>query len=112
MLKIPAHNNVVSLLGVCLAPLALVVEFAEQGALDAMIYDAAAPRRFDAPEQRALALGIARGVAFLHTHKIVHRDLAARNIVNSLFCFEMNCGVCVCVFICCKYTITDYQSKR
>jgi serine/threonine protein kinase len=34
-------------------------------------------------EQRALALGIARGVAFLHEHHIVHRDIAARNILVS-----------------------------
>ena len=88
MLKIPSHNNVVSLIGMCLSPLALLVEFAEQGALDSMLYGKP-PRRFDAAEQRSLALGIARGVAFLHEHKIVHRDLAARNIVNICFVFRL-----------------------
>jgi serine/threonine protein kinase len=80
MLKIPPHKNVVSLIGVILAPLALVVEFAELGALDAMLYGTP-PRVFAPVEQRAMALGIARGVAFLHHHNVVHRDLAARNIV-------------------------------
>jgi len=42
-----------------------------------------APRRLTAPEQRSVALGIARGVAFLHENNIVHRDLAARNILVS-----------------------------
>lgn len=84
MLKIPSHINVVSLIGMCISPVALLVEFAEQGALDAMLYDEDRPRRFNVDEQRSIALGIARGLAFLHHHKIVHRDIAARNIVNVL----------------------------
>ena len=75
------------------APLALLVEFAEQGALDSMLYGNP-PRRFNVHEQRSLALGIARGVAFLHQHKIVHRDLAARNIVSGVCVF-----VCMCVCV-------------
>ena len=48
-----------------------------------MLYGSGA-RRFSESEQRALALGVARGVAFLHEHNVVHRDLAARNILVSL----------------------------
>lgn len=106
MLRVPSHNNVVALVGMCPSPLALLViilnkiqirsyssssspvrqvEYAAQGALDAILYDATAPRRFDVREQRSIALDVARGVAHLHAHKIVHRDLAARNIVRLNF---------------------------
>lgn len=80
MLLIPAHENVISLLGVVMAPLGLIMEYAELS-LDKQLY--VAQRRYVEGEQRTLALGIARGVAFLHLHNIVHRDLAARNILLS-----------------------------
>ena len=85
MLAIPPHDNVTRLLGVCLQPLALVVELIDGGSLDKVLGidepDAPKGREFSADECIAIALGTARGLAHLHSVGVIHRDVASRNIL-------------------------------
>jgi hypothetical protein len=85
MMKVPPHPNVNRLFGIVMQPLSLVVEFCNGGSLDRLlgIDDGFEGRGtvLSMPQCTELALQIARGVAHLHSARLVHRDLAARNIL-------------------------------
>jgi serine/threonine protein kinase len=85
MMKVPPHPNVNRLFGIVMQPLSLVVEFCNGGSLDRLLgIDGGGEGGgtvLSMPQCTELALQIARGVAHLHSARLVHRDLAARNIL-------------------------------
>jgi len=82
------HPNIVHLYGICTdmpdSPFSLILEFASGGGLDGKLRDTDYIPKTEMPSleiRQRLAFDIARGVAYLHKHKIVHGDLRACNIL-------------------------------
>ncbi|GAQ86784.1 Protein kinase-like [Klebsormidium nitens] len=90
------HRHLVSLEGCCNSPkhYILVHEFMENGSLDAHLYrprggahvtqNGGQPRFLDWPTRMKIALGAAKGLAFLHEGckpRILHRDIKPSNIL-------------------------------
>ncbi|KAL6647081.1 hypothetical protein ACP70R_014518 [Stipagrostis hirtigluma subsp. patula] len=78
------HINLVRLFGFCFddAVRALVYEFMENGALDAYLLGRG--RRAAVPALRDIAVGVARGIRYLHEEchqKIVHYDIKPGNVL-------------------------------
>ena len=73
------HDNVVSMIGVVTSgvPFLLVLQFCENGALE----EALRATKFRTLKLIEIALGTARGMAYLHYRCFVHRDLSARNVL-------------------------------
>ena len=73
------HDNVVSMIGVVTSgmPFLLVLLFCENGALE----DALRQTEYATLKLIEIALGTARGMAYLHYRCFVHRDLSARNVL-------------------------------
>ncbi|XP_050370221.1 cold-responsive protein kinase 1-like isoform X2 [Argentina anserina] len=81
------HPNLVELIGCCVqgADRILVYEFVENNSLDRALLGARDKTiRLDWEKRKAICLGIARGLTFLHEElnpHIVHRDIKASNIL-------------------------------
>jgi hypothetical protein len=78
------HINLVRLLGFCFddAVLALVYECMDNGALDSYLFNPS--RAVGLPSRRDIAVGIARGLRYLHEEcqrKIIHYDIKAGNVL-------------------------------
>ncbi|KAF0905602.1 hypothetical protein E2562_007390 [Oryza meyeriana var. granulata] len=78
------HINLVRLFGFCFDAdvRALVYEYMDNGALDAFLFDRS--RAVAIPTLRAVAVGVARGLRYLHEecqHKIVHYDIKPGNVL-------------------------------
>lgn len=76
------HPHIVPLVGVCTQPLALVLDLAPKGALDAVL------RHFRRSGARigpycfqALVLQAAKAMEYLHRRRVIYRDLKAENIL-------------------------------
>uniref|UniRef100_A0A8D8E4R7 non-specific serine/threonine protein kinase n=3 Tax=Culex pipiens TaxID=7175 RepID=A0A8D8E4R7_CULPI len=76
------HPNIVPLIGVCTQPLALVLDLAPKGALDAVL------RHFRRSGARigpycfqSLVLQAAKAMEYLHRRRVIYRDLKAENIL-------------------------------
>jgi serine/threonine protein kinase len=63
--------------GICVAPLALIVEFLGGGSLLDRLQKHQIPKSMHV----SIASGVASGMLHLHLEGIIHRDLAARNIL-------------------------------
>lgn len=85
------HRNLVSLKGFCTAPGSLeghqriiVCELMPNGSLYDHLFGRWAHRRLDFPARCRIAVGMARGLAYLHRDiqpAIIHRDIKASNIL-------------------------------
>ena len=76
------HPHVVPLVGICIKPLAIVLELAPLGALDSMLkhYRRSGDRLAIATVQQ-VCLQIARALEYLHQQHIIYRDLKSENVL-------------------------------
>ncbi|CAN6720260.1 unnamed protein product [Malus baccata var. baccata] len=87
MISMAVHRNLLRLRGFCMTPTErlLVYPFMANGSVASCLRDR--PEGQDAldwPKRQCIALGSARGLAYLHDHcdpKIIHRDVKAANIL-------------------------------
>ncbi|KNC46286.1 TKL protein kinase [Thecamonas trahens ATCC 50062] len=73
------HTNIVLFMGACLHPLVLVTEYMSRGSLYDVIHNENCEIGLGLKVK--LALDMARGLAFLHSHSFLHRDLKSLNIL-------------------------------
>ncbi|KAJ0260682.1 Serine-threonine/tyrosine-protein kinase [Hirschfeldia incana] len=81
-----SHVNIVSLLGFCYegSKRAIVYEFLENGSLDQFISKKSSSLNLDMSTLYSIALGVARGLEYLHNGcktRIVHFDIKPQNIL-------------------------------
>lgn len=76
------HPNIVPLVGVCTQPLALVLDLAPMGALDAVLrHYRRSGARIGAFCFQQLVMQAARAMEYLHRRRVIYRDLKAENIL-------------------------------
>jgi len=75
------HENIVEFIGASAAPMAIVTEWVGRGSLYDIIHKAPELIRDDWPRRIDLMLGVARGMAYLHSQDIMHRDLKSGNVL-------------------------------
>ncbi|KAL4458956.1 hypothetical protein ABPG75_013821 [Micractinium tetrahymenae] len=83
------HPNCATFLGICTEPPAVVTEFAERGSLWSLwdvlrsaVEGTTAAEELTWQRRLRLALGVARGLAYLHACGIVHGDLKSPNVLT------------------------------
>lgn len=72
------HPSIISMVGACMKPMALIMELAPLGSLSTLLNSRQALGR---GIQHRIALQVAEGLYFLHHNMIVYRDLKPHNIL-------------------------------
>ena len=77
------HPNVVRTFGFCPDPLAIVAEAIEGGSLHDFLHarESAGVSPLTGEEAVQVALGIARGLSYIHGYGIIHRDMKPQNVM-------------------------------
>jgi len=78
MKSIKHHANVVTFIGVCSDPLAIVTEYMVGGSLRSLLRSATP---IEYPLKLKIMKDMSAGMYYLSKQKIVHKDLAARNVL-------------------------------
>ncbi|PRP86869.1 putative LRR receptor-like serine/threonine-protein kinase [Planoprotostelium fungivorum] len=78
MKRLQPHPNVVSFLGFCARPLALITEFMAGGSLDDYLNR---NPNLSIMKRMTIIQGVAEGMAHLAQERVLHKDLAARNVL-------------------------------
>lgn len=75
------HPNVLQVLGVCLEPPCIIMEYMPRGSLYQLVHNPSVV--LDWPIVRKLAMEICRGMAYLHgcNPPLIHRDLKPHNLL-------------------------------
>ena len=81
---IPPHNNVIKMVGVCIQPMALVLEFYPHSLRNYMDDKAKNNRRSTSSLEHLelvlrVAIDVSAGLIILHSAGVIHRDIAGRN---------------------------------
>eukprot|EP00005_Dracoamoeba_jomungandri_P004357 CAMPEP_0174258348 /NCGR_PEP_ID=MMETSP0439-20130205/7351_1 /TAXON_ID=0 /ORGANISM="Stereomyxa ramosa, Strain Chinc5" /LENGTH=395 /DNA_ID=CAMNT_0015341819 /DNA_START=682 /DNA_END=1869 /DNA_ORIENTATION=- len=76
--KKETHPNVVKVLGICIDPCGLIMEFLENGSL--LSYLNKSPKQ-TIEQIFKWAIQVGEGMDYLHRHQIIHQDLALRNVL-------------------------------
>ena len=76
------HPHVVPLVGICIKPLAIVLELAPVGALDSMLkHYRRSGAKLSIPSIQQICIQIARALEYLHQQRIIYRDLKSENVL-------------------------------
>ncbi|XP_042443274.1 probable serine/threonine-protein kinase PBL11 isoform X1 [Zingiber officinale] len=75
------HPNVVKLLGYCKEENSIVYEFIPKGSLKDHLFQRTRFQPLPWKLRVKIAVGVARGLAYLHTTHVIHRDIKAANIL-------------------------------
>jgi len=82
LIEIEPHPNIINIFGICLNPISIVMEYANIGSLNYILFN---KKQTTVKYSREFIVNVLHGVIFglkcLHDNNIIHRDIASRNIL-------------------------------
>lgn len=79
------HPKVIKLIGVCLSPLCMVMEYVAGGSLYKILHETKSELSYG--QKLKISMDIASAIAYLHECEIIHRDIKTMNILVIFFGF-------------------------